>query len=125
MVLAMDKCMARVRVRDAHRDDLTATILKEKENTCLLHMEMFPSQNSNLYLCTNPVGMHVLGRVMLDLLRSRSLLDPLFTTRLSIKQCSSLGLNSSPFPSSSLMLRESKKRKVRENEGFYRWVLRV
>ena len=41
----MDKCTSRVRVRDAHGDDVKATTIKEKENTCLLHMEMFPSQN--------------------------------------------------------------------------------
>ena len=41
----MDKCMARVRVRDAHGDDVKANTIKEKENTCLLYMEMFPSQN--------------------------------------------------------------------------------
>ena len=47
----MDKCMARVRVRDTHEDDVKATTNKEKEkgkekeNTRLLYMEMFPSQN--------------------------------------------------------------------------------
>ena len=45
----MDKCMARVRVRDARRDDVKAITIrekrKEKENTCLLYMEVFPSQN--------------------------------------------------------------------------------
>ena len=40
-----DKCTARVRVRDARRDDVKATTIKEKDNTCLLYMEMFPSQN--------------------------------------------------------------------------------
>ena len=40
----MDKCTARVRVRDAHRDDVKAITIKEKEkeNT---YVEMFPSQN--------------------------------------------------------------------------------
>ena len=47
----MDKCTARVRVRDVRGDDVKATkikgkeIKKKKENTCLLYMEMFPSQN--------------------------------------------------------------------------------
>ena len=59
MVIAMDKCTSRVRVRDARGDDIKATIIKEKEkgkerekekekekeNTCLLHMEIFPCQN--------------------------------------------------------------------------------
>ena len=49
MVLAMDKCTARVRVRDVHGYDVKATIIKEKENekerTCLLYMEMFARQN--------------------------------------------------------------------------------
>ena len=47
MAVAIDKCTARVRVRDACGGDVTATIIKEKEieieNTCLLYMEMFPS----------------------------------------------------------------------------------
>ena len=41
----MDKCTARVRVRDTRRDDVKATTIKEKENTFLLYIEMFPSQN--------------------------------------------------------------------------------
>ena len=52
-----------------------------------------PKPKSNLDLCRNPVGMLVLGREMLNALRSRSLLVPFSTTRLSIKQCSSLGLD--------------------------------
>ena len=47
----------------------------------------------NSMLSTNPVGMPVLGRMMLDLLLSRSLLALFSTTRLSIKQCSSSGLD--------------------------------
>ena len=45
MTVAMDKCSVRVRVRDARRDDVKATTIKEKEkeNICLLYMEMFPS----------------------------------------------------------------------------------
>ena len=31
MLVAMDKCTARVRVRDARRDDVKATTIKEKE----------------------------------------------------------------------------------------------
>ena len=30
MPVAMDKCMARVRVRDAHRDDVKATTIQKK-----------------------------------------------------------------------------------------------
>ena len=52
-----------------------------------------PKLKSNLNLCTNPVGVLVLGLVMLDPLRSRFLLAPFSTTRLSLKQCSSLGLD--------------------------------
>ena len=32
-------------MRDAHGNDVKATTIKEKENTCLLYMEMFTSQN--------------------------------------------------------------------------------
>ena len=47
MMVSMDKCTLRVRVRDACGDDVKTTKIKEKEkeNTCLLYMEMFPSQN--------------------------------------------------------------------------------
>ena len=31
MAVEMHKCTARVRVRDAHRDDVKATTIKEKE----------------------------------------------------------------------------------------------
>ena len=31
MAVAMDKCTVRVRVRDAHGDDVKATIIKEKQ----------------------------------------------------------------------------------------------
>ena len=41
----MDKCTERVRVRDTCGDDVKATKIKGKENTCLLYMEMFPRQN--------------------------------------------------------------------------------
>ena len=47
MAITMDKCTARVRVRDVRGDDVKAAIEieNEKENTCLLYMEMFSSQN--------------------------------------------------------------------------------
>ena len=80
-----------------------------------------PKPKSNQDLCTNTVSVPILGRVMLDPLRSRSLLTPLSTTRLSIKNALTWALTSSPFPSGSLMLRESQKNKERENKGFYRW----
>ena len=41
----MDKCTARVRVRDTRGDDVKDTKIKEKENTFLLYMEMFSCQN--------------------------------------------------------------------------------
>ena len=47
----------------------------------------------NLNLCTNYIGVPVLSWVMLDPLRSQSLIAPFSTTRLSIKECSSLGLD--------------------------------
>ena len=48
MSVALDKCMARVRVRDARGDDVKATIIKEKQKNekkyiCLLYMEVFSS----------------------------------------------------------------------------------
>ena len=49
-----------------------------------------PKYNPNI--CSNPVGVLVVGLVMLDPLRSRSLLAPFFTRRFSIKECSSLGV---------------------------------
>ena len=64
----------------------------------------------NLDLCTNPVGGPVLGRVMLDLLRSQSLLALFSTTRFSIKNAPPWALTSSLFPSGILMLRESQKK---------------
>ena len=46
----MDKYTSRLRVRDAHGDDVKATTIKEikaieKQNKFLVYMEMFPSQN--------------------------------------------------------------------------------
>ena len=52
-----------------------------------------PKPKLNLDLCTNPIGVPVPGSVMLDLLLSQSLIAPFSTTRLSIKKCSSLGLD--------------------------------
>ena len=48
---------------------------------------------SNLDLYTNPIDVPILGRVMLNPLRPQSLFAPFSTTRLSIKQCFSLGLD--------------------------------
>ena len=45
MVVSMVRCTTRVIVRDACRD-VIATIIKEKENTCLIYMKIFISQNS-------------------------------------------------------------------------------
>ena len=90
----MDKCTARVRVRDARRDDVKATTIKEKEKENKKEKKRkymstvygdVSKPKSNLNLCTNPVGVPVLGRVMVNPLRSRSLLDLFSTTRLSIK----------------------------------------
>ena len=96
MVVAMDKCTAKVRVRDACGDDVKATIIKEKKKKIKNIFTVYgdvPKPENNLDLCTNPVGVLVLGRVMLDPLRSQSLLTCFSTIRLSIKQCSSLGLD--------------------------------
>ena len=95
MVVAMDKCMARV--SGPHKDDVKATIIKEKEKEKEKHMSILYGDvykpKSNLDLCTNPVGVPILGWVILDPLRSRSLLAPFSTTRLIIKQFFSLGLD--------------------------------
>ena len=49
MAVAIDNCTPRVRVRDAHGNDVKANTIKEKEkeeeSTYLIYMEMFPSQN--------------------------------------------------------------------------------
>ena len=45
MTVTMDQCTVMVRVRDTHVDDVKATAIIEKENTCLLYMEIFTSQN--------------------------------------------------------------------------------
>ena len=85
----MDKCTARVIVRDAHRDDIKATTIKEKEKeNKIKYMSIVygdvPKPKSNLDLCTNPFGVPVLGQVMLNPLQSRSFLAPFSTTRLRI-----------------------------------------
>ena len=41
MVVEIDKCTTRVRVQDAHGDDVKFIKRKEKEDTCLLYMETF------------------------------------------------------------------------------------
>ena len=107
----MDKCTARVRVRDARGDDVKATIIKEKKRKKYMSTVYgdIPKPKSNLDLCTNLVGVPVLGRVMLNPLRSRSLLAPFSTTRLSIKKAPPWALTSSPFHSKSLMLIEGQK----------------
>ena len=70
MAVAMDKCTARVRVRDARGDNVKATTIKEKEKYMSNVYGDVSKPKSNLDLCTNPVGVLVLGRVMLDPLRS-------------------------------------------------------
>ena len=47
MVVAIDKCTVRVRLRDVRGDDVNATTIieKEKKNTCLLYMKMFSRKN--------------------------------------------------------------------------------
>ena len=85
-------------MRDACGDDVKATTIKEKEKeNKIKYMSSIygdvPKQKSNLDLCTNPVDVPVLGRVMLNPLRPQSLLAPFSTTRLGIKQCSFLGLD--------------------------------
>ena len=88
----MDKCTVRVRVRDVCEYDVKATTIKEKENLIYVYGDVHKPK-SNLYLCTNLIGVPVLGQVMLDPLSSQSLLAPFSTTRLSIKKFSSLGLD--------------------------------
>ena len=43
----MDLCGVMSRVRFVHIDDVKATMIKEKEkeNTCLIYMDIFTSQN--------------------------------------------------------------------------------
>ena len=98
----MDKRTVRVRVRDARGDDTRVRVRdtrvkankrkRKRKHMSTLYGDV-PKPKSNLDLCANPIGVPVPGRVMLDPLRSRSLFAPFSTTRLSIKQCSSLGLD--------------------------------
>ena len=68
----MDKCTTRVRVRDACGDDVKAIIIKKRKQ--IKYMSTIygdvSKPKSNLDLCTNPVGVPVLCRVVFDLLRS-------------------------------------------------------
>ena len=70
MAVAMDKCTARVRVRDALKDDVKATTIKKKKKKYMstVYGDVLKPK-SNLDLCTNPVDVPVIVRVMLDLLR--------------------------------------------------------
>ena len=63
----MDKCTARVRVRDARGDDVKATIIKENEKKKCMSTVYgdVPKPKSNLDLYTNPVGVPLLGPVCL------------------------------------------------------------
>ena len=79
MAIAMDKCTTRVRVKDAHGDDGKATTIKEREK------ENTPSIYGDVpHWCAHPRPGDA---------RSRSLFAPFSTTRLSIKQYSSLGFD--------------------------------
>ena len=93
MAVTIDLCRVMAKVRDALVDDVKATIIKKKK---IKHMSTvygeFQKPKFNTNLCTNLVSMHILGRVMLEPLRSRSLVAPFSTTRLRIKEYSSLGL---------------------------------
>ena len=86
----------KVRVRGVRKDDVKATTIKEKIRTRKIkYMSTiygdFHKPKSNQDLCINLVGVPVLGRVMLDPLRSRSLLAPLSTKILSTKKLPLLG----------------------------------
>ena len=61
----MDNCTARVRVRDAHGDNVKATTIKEKKYISIVYGDVY-NPKSNLYLCTNPLGVPILGQVILD-----------------------------------------------------------
>ena len=70
---------------------------------------------------TNPIAMPVLGRLMLNPLRSQCYIDFFSNTRLSIKKFSPWALTSPPLYSGSLMLSKSQKtREERENIALYR-----
>ena len=128
MAVTVDKCTTRVRVRDAREDDVKATKIKGKAKKIkrkIKHMSTIygdvPNPKSNLDLCTNPVGVPILGRVMLDPLQSRSLLALFSTTKLGIQKCSSLGLD---LLSLFLWYPDDKREPInarrKKNEGFYR-----
>ena len=68
---------------------------------------------SNIDICTNPLGVPVLGQVMLDPLRSRSLFAPFSTTRLSIKNVLPCVLTSSSFSSGRQILKNLKREKMK------------
>ena len=63
----MNRLTTRVRVRVACGDDVKSSTIKEKENTSTVYTD-FQEPKSNLDVCTNPVGVPVLGRVMHNLL---------------------------------------------------------
>ena len=44
-MVKMDPCGVKARERDARIDDVKVTTIKEKENTRLLYMKIFTSQN--------------------------------------------------------------------------------
>ena len=66
----MDRCTIRVRVRDAHGDNIKATKIKDNRKRKRKHMSSvygdFHTPKSNLDLCTNPVSVPILCRVILD-----------------------------------------------------------
>ena len=66
----MNKCMVRVRVRvrDAHKDDVKDTTIKKKKKIKYMSIVYgdFHQPKSNLDLCTNLVCVLVIGWVMLD-----------------------------------------------------------
>ena len=55
MAVTIDKCTERVRVRDTRRDDVKATTIKEKENTYILYIDMFPNQNPIYIFAQTPL----------------------------------------------------------------------
>ena len=127
MALAMDKCTMRVRVRDARRDDVKATTIKEKEKEkekenkrkyMSTKYEDVSKPKSNLDLCTNPIGVPVLGRWCLIRSDRDLCLLPSPLQGWASNNAPPSALTSSPFPSGSLILRESQKIKERENKSF-------
>ena len=90
---SMNRCATIGRERVASLDDVNATTLKENKKEkekkekykFTVYRDDEHKKELNVDCCTNLVGVPVLGRVMFDPLRSRSLLAPFSTTRLSIK----------------------------------------